>query len=385
MNSPGKILTIFLVLSYAAWFAASSAIAAPPPKVRTVTPDSAVQGEELTVTIGGSGFENGAAVRFLVADSDDDTQVFPTGPAVLDDSDNLVVPIEVLGTATVELYDVEVINLNNGRRGKGTDLFRVESSSNSGGGGDQSNTPLKVTFNQLVGPDNLPSNLVHDAQGPLYIHKQFVDAKAIVGQYWSGIFMDFPGLRWRGGRGRQLYIDFVCDDTTVLGGDCTILETDGAIEFTGNGDERRAILNTFQFSIYQHDDCPLPNTSCPSQGIFDMTPGVSEMISLTAIVKSARPYLLLQSNPSVPKNCINLLSAANQQIFMDSCFENPDAPPGAPFCNAIITGTDLDPGAGNGNDRWTIEAENATGLLCNDDDFIGVMTLSLDVLVERRD
>lgn len=384
MNSHIKFFAATLVVFIAASLALDGALAAPPTRVTVseVNPNSALQGEGLTVTISGDGFDDQSTVRFLVAGTNDDDQVVTTGPAVLDESENLVVPIQVLGTATVDLYDVEVRN-SRGRRGKGTDLFRVQEST-GGNGGDQSNTPLKVTFNQTVGEDKVPSSLVHDDEGPLYVHKENVDALSKSGTYWSGILMDFPGLKWRGGRGRQLYFEFVCDDSTALGGECSALETLGAIEPTGNGTEVRALMNILQFAIYQDDECPLPNPDCPSAGIFDMIPGSSEMVALSAIVKSSNPFILLQSNPTIPGDCIHLLSPANQQLFMDSCLEN-GAPPGSPFCNTILTAYDLDPGAGNGNDLWTIEAEEAVGLLCTSEQFIGVMTLSLDVFVERRD
>jgi hypothetical protein len=94
--------------------------------VTTATPDNALQGEYRDVVISGSGFGHGSTVRFLVSGTNDDAQVDITGVTLFDEeSGDLVVPIHVLDSATVDFYDVEV-KTSSGRRGKGTDLFKVE-------------------------------------------------------------------------------------------------------------------------------------------------------------------------------------------------------------------------------------------------------------------
>jgi len=109
-----------------------SAFAAKPTKDVVVTaadPDFALQGQDLDVTIIGSGFDRGSTVRFLVGELEDDTQVEVTGEILFvkqkGKPDKLIVPIHVLNAALVEDYDVEVTT-SSGRRGKGTGLFSVK-------------------------------------------------------------------------------------------------------------------------------------------------------------------------------------------------------------------------------------------------------------------
>lgn len=128
MNSLIKYAVAILICLAGSLLWTDSAFGGKPNRitVTSVTPGYALQGEMKDVVIGGSGFSHGSTVRFLVSGTNDDAQVEITGTALLDEeTGDLLVPIHVLEAATVDFYDVEV-RTSTGRRGKGTDLFKVE-------------------------------------------------------------------------------------------------------------------------------------------------------------------------------------------------------------------------------------------------------------------
>ena len=126
-------LNSILILA-ASLFYFNIAIAAPPVKVKvtSASPNSALQGDALPVVISGSGFDVGSTVKFLVTGSKDASQI-NVGAVVLNNDGTLTASIQVLNGATVTDYDIEV-QTSSGRRGKGTTLFKVQS---SGGGNEQ--------------------------------------------------------------------------------------------------------------------------------------------------------------------------------------------------------------------------------------------------------
>jgi len=97
-------------------------LAAPPsgdpdPEVDSADPPFALQGERKTVTISGKYFAPGLTVRFLVTDTKDSSQIDVISAEYLNEN-TIEADIQVLGTATVSDYDIEV---KVGRRkGKGT-------------------------------------------------------------------------------------------------------------------------------------------------------------------------------------------------------------------------------------------------------------------------
>lgn len=100
--------------------------------VGSVSPNVALQGEELDVVISGSGFGHGSTVRFLVTDTRDDSQIDVVGTVVFDEgAGTLKAKIHVKDMAVVNQYDIEVRTMS-GRKGKGTTLFRVEKAGNGG-------------------------------------------------------------------------------------------------------------------------------------------------------------------------------------------------------------------------------------------------------------
>jgi len=98
-----------------------------------IDPPDAEQGQTLTVKVVGTGFEEGASIRFLVKDSGDDTQIsagtttfIPEDPEWDDTewagSDSLQSTITVQPEALVTDYEVEV-SASKGRKGKGTTFY----------------------------------------------------------------------------------------------------------------------------------------------------------------------------------------------------------------------------------------------------------------------
>ena len=102
--------------------------------VYTADPPEAIQGHEETVFIGGTGFDAGSSVRFLVSGTRDDSQINVLTVELVQDptSENngkLKAYIRVTKAALVTEYDIEV-QTRSGRKGKGTTLFSVKENPN---------------------------------------------------------------------------------------------------------------------------------------------------------------------------------------------------------------------------------------------------------------
>ena len=133
MNSAIKYILLILFILTGSVFWLNSAFAAKPIKITVagVNPNSALQGTALDAVISGSGFGPGSTVKFLVSGTNNDAQVEITGAVTYDEvTGDLTAPILVLGSAIIDYYDVEVRVLS-GRRGKGTDLFRLQQNDGS--------------------------------------------------------------------------------------------------------------------------------------------------------------------------------------------------------------------------------------------------------------
>lgn len=107
--------------------------AAPPNRV-TVTaayPAEAFQGEELSVTVTGSGFDAGSMVGYFVTGTTDASQVDVLMVEFISPSE-LKTFIRPKDNALVSEYDIEV-QTTSGRKGKGTTLFRVKQKTTPGG------------------------------------------------------------------------------------------------------------------------------------------------------------------------------------------------------------------------------------------------------------
>jgi len=118
---------IFLILTLP-----QGLIAAPPSgggggtkvSVTAANPSEALQGEELDVTVTGSGFDSGSQVSYLVTGTTDASQVEVLSVQFIS-STELRTRIRPKDAALPSEYDIEVRTLS-GRKGKGTTLFSVK-------------------------------------------------------------------------------------------------------------------------------------------------------------------------------------------------------------------------------------------------------------------
>ena len=92
--------------------------------VTAAYPPEAFQGEELIVTVSGSGFDAGSAVSYLVTGTSDASQVQVLSVQYISSSE-LKTYIRLKTNAVPTDYDIEV-QTTSGRKGKGTTLFRVK-------------------------------------------------------------------------------------------------------------------------------------------------------------------------------------------------------------------------------------------------------------------
>jgi hypothetical protein len=95
-------------------------------EVNSADPNTAEQGTSgLDVTISGNGFKNGAKLRFIIFDTEQEGGIKVNRARVLDQK-TILANIDVLDDAEVNDYNIEV-TLRNGRKGKGTNrLFAVK-------------------------------------------------------------------------------------------------------------------------------------------------------------------------------------------------------------------------------------------------------------------
>lgn len=91
--------------------------------VTNADPGEAYQGEELEVTVTGSGFDSGSQVSYLVTGTTDSSQVDVLSMEFLSDTE-LKTRIKVKDAAIASDYDIEV-RTSSGRKGKGTTLLKV--------------------------------------------------------------------------------------------------------------------------------------------------------------------------------------------------------------------------------------------------------------------
>ena len=98
-------------------------------QVKSANPNAAAQGTiNLNVTISGNGFKKGATAQWFVTGTTNPGGVTVNSTAFVN-SGSLTANITVASTASVGGFDVQVTNAD-GRTGKGTDLFAVQSNGN---------------------------------------------------------------------------------------------------------------------------------------------------------------------------------------------------------------------------------------------------------------
>ena len=146
-------LTIILIVGLAI---VAADLAAGPIKVNSANPNSGTQGDEpFEVVIKGIGLTKANKVRFLVKKSTSNTGGVGVVLLSVDGDETVTTLVTIPPGATVADYDIEV-QLSNGRKGKGTTLFKVSEKNASA-------DPLCVTVR-----DAPSDNFAGDDDGPIY-------------------------------------------------------------------------------------------------------------------------------------------------------------------------------------------------------------------------
>jgi hypothetical protein len=126
-------LTALALLSWCASGFAPTAWTAPPPKVgsttsvavTSATPASAYQDTTIDVVVGGSNFDRTATVQYLVSGSTTDSGGVTVTKVTYKSASQLVTTLAVAKKADLSNFDI-IVTLSDGRKGKGTTLFRVQ-------------------------------------------------------------------------------------------------------------------------------------------------------------------------------------------------------------------------------------------------------------------
>jgi len=150
---------------------AGAPLAAQTITVSSATPNSATQGTtNLSITIGGKGFKNGAVSHFFVSGTTDPGGV-AVNSTVFTGSTTLVANITVSSTATISGFDIQVDNPD-GHTGKGTDSFSVTAASGSAStkctpGPLPAGVTQLATFNATTGTPAYTSGIGKTVRGVL--------------------------------------------------------------------------------------------------------------------------------------------------------------------------------------------------------------------------
>lgn len=94
------------------------------PKVTAADPPNSPPGLQLDVRVLGSGFDEGSQATFLL-DELPTEHIVTTAPATFVSQSELVAHIEILSTAALDLYDIQV-RTSRGKGGIGIELFAVD-------------------------------------------------------------------------------------------------------------------------------------------------------------------------------------------------------------------------------------------------------------------
>lgn len=164
-----RSILVLGVLCASLFLPVSTAFGGPPVQVNEADPSSAERGTvNLDVTITGKNFEVSAVARFFVTGTTNPGGVVVNSTAFVS-SKKLVANIDVGDLAELDLFDIEVEMLSNGRKGKGTEKFAVVEK----GGGPAEEIPVCATFRNAVGDlirsDALSDTYCHDAEPRLHV------------------------------------------------------------------------------------------------------------------------------------------------------------------------------------------------------------------------
>lgn len=191
-----KIATLLLLLALPVLTQA----AGPAPQVREAIPDNAFQGDQdVFMILKGRHFGPNVNIRFLLSGTDTEglVDVDETTIYYNPDSGDLEFLIDVDEGADPIFYDIEVeiLSPGGGRRGKGTDLFKVnEQGPGGGGGGGNENGDFDIVFSGDLsaigtewgagnGKNNPPIGFYEDAATGVHGH---VDLSYFLNGVFSG-------------------------------------------------------------------------------------------------------------------------------------------------------------------------------------------------------
>lgn len=245
---PAVILTFLAIISFF-WITPASAQIS----VTSALPNSTTQGTiNLDVTVGGKGFKNGANAQWFLSGTTNPGGVTVNSTAFVN-SNTLKANITVSSTANVGNFDIVVTNTD-GRTGKGTELFAVQSKgtctdipmqlivvSQTTGQGGISGDGLSI-YNNPNDPTFNGGTLYEDGVGG-------VSAKFLVCNGSNDFVVDLHSTS----PVRYLKLDF----SVQLAPPDTI---DGAVDLTGQqyqqqGEQINEMANTALYTHGQFNDC----------------------------------------------------------------------------------------------------------------------------------
>lgn len=144
MPKPSRTFLIAIVPLVLALAVPAAALAKGPPiKVEQADPNYAYQADmNKPIKLKGSNFPEKAAVIFYAADGNTEQVTVSSEVTLNHDTGDLEFEIDVMAQASLGDYDIEVIELSSGRKGRGTTLFSVKEKPNQN---TDVFTPVEIT------------------------------------------------------------------------------------------------------------------------------------------------------------------------------------------------------------------------------------------------
>ena len=150
------VVAVFVAVASGCLWGGAVPEAAAQISVTAADPKTGEQGAlNLSVTIAGKGFKNGAKAVFFKAKTTDPAGVNVKSTQFVS-STQLIASIDIADAAALSLFDIQVANTD-GRTGKGTELFSVVAKERT-----SLDVPLIVEFADHVGPESTPAGWYSD-------------------------------------------------------------------------------------------------------------------------------------------------------------------------------------------------------------------------------
>jgi hypothetical protein len=150
------VVAVFIAVAFGCLWGGAVPEAAAQISVASADPKTGEQGAlNLSVTIAGKGFKNGAKAAFFKTRTTDPAGVNVKSTQFVS-STQLIALVDIADAAALSLFDIQVANTD-GRTGKGTELFSVVAK-----GRTSLDVPLTVEFADYVGPESTPAGWYSD-------------------------------------------------------------------------------------------------------------------------------------------------------------------------------------------------------------------------------